>query len=165
MGMCEGNTKVVKIKSPHLSGSQYGGSTRGLNYSSGLYVRPNVLTQGQNSIQNMNSFSIERDGAFRHNALELEQIILHTRYISYVQELNLNIALLAMHYHRYLSKTMHPRRPHVAYCQSTPTRWGRAAICHANGVTNYMTGSPRISYPLLSPIPPKYRCDHACLFV
>ena len=101
MGMGEGNMEVVNINPPHLSGSQYGGNNRSLNYPSGLYIRASVLTQeGQNSIQHVNSFSIERDGAFRHDCMEREQVEAHTRYIRYVQQLDLNITLLAVHHHR-----------------------------------------------------------------
>ena len=115
-GMCERNMNVVNTNPPHFSGGQYGGSNRCLNHSSGLNIRPSVPTQeGLNSIQDVNSFSIEPDGAFRHNSMEREQLKLYTRYISYVQELKLDIAQLAMHQHRYLSKTKHPQRPHVAY--------------------------------------------------
>ena len=103
----------------------------------------------------MNSFGIERDGAFRHDGMEREQIELYTWYISYVQELNLNISLLAVHYHRYFSETQHLQRPHVAYYRSTPTRRRGFTTYHAGGVTSYMKGSPRISYPLFSPISPQ----------
>ena len=101
MGMGEGNMEVVHINPPHLSGSQYGGNNRSLDYPSGLYRRASVPTQeGQNSIQHVNSFSIERDGAFRHDCVKREQIELHTRYICYIQELNLDIVMLTVHYHR-----------------------------------------------------------------
>ena len=100
----------------------------------------------------MNSFDVARDGAFRHNGMEREQVELHTWYVSYVQELNLNISLPAVHYHLYFSETQHLQRPHVAYYQSTPTRRGGFTTYHAGGVTRYMKGSPRISYPLFSPI-------------
>ena len=103
----------------------------------------------------MDSFSIKRDGALRHDGMEQAQVKLHTTFISYVQELNLNISLLAMHYHRNFSKTKHLQRPHAAYYQSTRTRRGGITTYHANGVTSYMKGSPRISYPLFSPIHPK----------
>ena len=68
--MCEGNMIVVNINPPHLSGAQYKGRNRVFNYSSGLYIRPSVIAQEeQNSIQHMNPFSIERDGAFRRDGM------------------------------------------------------------------------------------------------
>ena len=101
MGMGEGNMEVVNINPPHLSGSQYGGNNRSLNYPSGLYIRASVPTQErQNSIQHVNSFSIERDGAFRHDCVKRKHIELHTRYICYIQELNLDTAVLTVHYHQ-----------------------------------------------------------------
>ena len=101
MGMGEGNMEVVNISPPHLSGSQFSGNNRSLNYPSGLYIRASVPThERQFSIQHVDSFSIERDGAFRHDSVKREQVELHTRYICYIQQLDLHIAVLAVHYHR-----------------------------------------------------------------
>ena len=93
--------KIVNIHPPHLSGGQHSGSNRSLSNPSGLYVRTSVPThERQFSIQHVNSFSIERDGAFRHDGVKREQIKLHSRYIRDVQQLDLNITLLAVHHHR-----------------------------------------------------------------
>ena len=92
MGMGGGNMEVVNI-SPHLSGSQFGGNNQSLNYPSGLYIRASVPThERQISIQHVNSFS--------HDCMEREQVETHTRYIRYIQEFNLDIAVLTVHYHR-----------------------------------------------------------------
>ena len=101
MGMGGGNMEVVNISPPHLSGSQFSGNNRSLNYPSGLYIRASVPThERQISIQHVNSFSIERNVAFLHDCMEREQVETHTRYIRYIQELDLNIAVFAVHYHR-----------------------------------------------------------------
>ena len=101
MRVGKGKMKVVNIYPPHLSGGQHSGSNRSLSNPSGLYVRTSVPThERQFSIQHVDSFSIERDGAFRHDSVKREQVELHTRYICYIQQLDLHIAVLAVHYHR-----------------------------------------------------------------
>ena len=101
MGMGEGNMEVVNIDPPHLAGGQYSGNYRSLNHPSGLYVRTSVPThKRQISIQHVSSISIQCNGAFRHDCMEREQVEAYTRYIRYVQQLDLNITLLAVHHHR-----------------------------------------------------------------
>ena len=101
MRVGKGNMKVVNIYPPHLAGGQHSGRKRSLCNPSSLYVRASVPThERQISIQQVNSFSIERDGAFRHDCVKREQVEANTRYIRYIQQLDLNIAVFAVHYHR-----------------------------------------------------------------
>ena len=50
--------------------------------------------------QHVSSISIQCNGAFRHDCMEREQVEAHTRYIRHVQQLDLNITVLAVHHHR-----------------------------------------------------------------
>ena len=101
MRVGKGNMKVVNINLPHLAGGQHSGSNRSLSNPIDLYVRPSVPThERQISIQHVSSISIQCNGALRHDCMEREQVEAHTTYIRYVQQLDLNIILLAVHHHR-----------------------------------------------------------------
>ena len=101
MRVGKGNMKVVNIDPPHLPGGQHSGSNRSLSNPSGLYVRASVPThERQIPIQHVNSFGIECNVAFLHDCMEREKVELHTRYICYIQQLDVHIAVLAVHYHR-----------------------------------------------------------------
>ena len=100
MRVGKGNMKVVNIYPPHLPGGQHSGSNRSLGNPSGLYVRTSVPThERQFSIQHVDSFGIECNVAFLHDCVKRKQVEVHTRYIRYVQQLDLNIAVLAVHDH------------------------------------------------------------------
>ena len=86
----------------------------------------------------MNPFSIERDGAFRNDGMEREKVKLHTRYISYVQELNLNISALS-------SVFFKNKAPAATPCRLTPKYSYQVGAYHANGINSDMKDSPQIS--------------------